>query len=350
MFIRNPTFNRITRYLQRKTNSLINEKKKEKFREECKGLAKYLIQNKTTPPYQNKVLWERVLYTWAKSHYEKLNKHGGCPVIMKENDLALLNLKYEVEDFCEEKEARIKGIICFKNGDTDEDICDEVCSSKIKEYNKWINGKNMYFNNKKGPIINKCNTQPSHFPTKQCNILGSSIFKTLSECKIKHVDSQLPSAPEEEKKDAQVESQNTPNNPSNDMVSMQEVKQSSRGEQIQTEQHTIHDQEIRQEQQSQSNLQLTEALSTTEIDTHIQDIPTKQYSNSETLLQPENKGPLPSISVTLQNQDSKVSLEPHSPKITQLTTEISVPSSAPVKYNGPSKILGTINAPYFSIF
>ncbi|KAI4833799.1 uncharacterized protein MKS88_000219 [Plasmodium brasilianum] len=337
------TFKNTTKYLNDITNSLKKETKKEKFREGCKGLAKYLIQHKNPPPYQDKVMWEKILYSWAKSYYSKLDKHGGCLVIVDEKDLALLNLKYEVEDFCEEKESRIRGIPCYKNERINIKDCNEVCASKINEYNTWINGRKSYFNSKKDTIISKCNNQPSHFPSRQCNILGSSIFKTLSECKIKRVDSQLPSAHKEEKKDVQAETQNTFNIPSTGKVSTQEIVKSSQEDQIQTEKYTTHDQEIRQEPQSQTNLQLsTEPLSTAKKVTRIQDVSTGLDSNSITLLQPENEGLLQSTSIILQNKDSYVSLAPHSPENSPLTAEASVSSSVPVEYSGPFKILGIL--------
>ncbi|SBT00273.1 STP1 protein [Plasmodium malariae] len=350
-FVGEPYFRRITQHIISKTSSLKDEKDKNKIREGCRSLANNLINYKSAPNYHDKGIWERVLYTWAKSYYAKLNKHGGCPVIMEERDLALLNLKYEVEDFCEEKEARIKRITCFKNGDIDEDNCDEVCSRKIKEYNEWINGKNMYFNNKKGPIINKCNTQPSHFPTRQCNILKHDIFKTFSVCKDKTSYTSVPSLPKGENKIVEVESQNTAFIPPSHKVSAEEDPHNAQQMQSQSEPSTSIQHDIQQESQIEPRaLPSNEPPRTTDKSTQIQDMPMDQVEDSKTLPQPELENALPPSPNTLHHADAKVSLEYHSPATKSLSSEVSVPSSGFPNYNELSKILDTINSTYYSIF
>ncbi|SBS92523.1 STP1 protein [Plasmodium malariae] len=329
---------KITKYLNDKTNSLINEKKKENFRQECKGLAKYLIQHKYPPPYQDKVMWEKILYSWAKSYYSKLDKHGGCPVVMEDKDLALLDLKYEAEDFCEEKETRIKAITCFNNGDIDKDYCDEKCANKIKEYNAWIDGRKSYFNEKENMIISKCKKKPSHFPTKECNILKHNLFSTFSICNGKRSDTTVPSAPQEENTALERESKNAAFSTSSHEVSSEEVAKNSIEEQIQVEHDAKTDQKTQYASQSEpKELLSTEPSSTLYNTGEIQHVQIAQVENLETSLQPEDEDPLSLEPNILQHSDPKGLLSPHSSKSPQLFPEVSVSTSVPSFSNNKSK-------------
>ncbi|KAI4839073.1 hypothetical protein MKS88_002589 [Plasmodium brasilianum] len=100
-FVRDQDFKNITKNIIEKTSSLNKENNKEEFRKKCLDLANYVIHNKIAPSYHNQVIWERAIKGWAESHYEKLNKYGGCPLILEEKDKKILELKYEEVDLCD---------------------------------------------------------------------------------------------------------------------------------------------------------------------------------------------------------------------------------------------------------
>ncbi|KAI4841360.1 hypothetical protein MKS88_000601 [Plasmodium brasilianum] len=281
-----------------------------------------------------KDIWEGTIYNWIKVEYEKLKQHGGCPVIMNEKDLALLNLNYEVEDFCEEKETRMNEISCLKKGHTDEGKCNSECALKIKEYNSWINSKKDYFNNKKEPIISKCNIQPSHFPTKKCNILGSNIFSMLTECRYNNLNALASHTSKEDETPLPNVRHNTDYNLPDHNVKAEEVDESSLRGEIQTE-HGVQN-------ASQSNFQdlLSNGSSGTQSDTiKIQNIETKQYEDSHISPEPETNEQLPPAHKIVHTPGAHVSLGPHSTETNLLTSEASVPSSSSDNNNHP-KILG----------
>ncbi|SBS95834.1 STP1 protein, partial [Plasmodium malariae] len=334
-YVNNQKFNKIKSYIINKTKSLTNENLEENFRKGCRELANYLIQYKTAPSYYNKDIWEGVLKGWVKHHYEKLNKHGGCPVIMTEKNLALLNFKYEVQDFCEEQNTKRKGILCLKRGSINEENCNEQCTIKIKEYNTWINNKKEYFNTKKAHIISTCNTAPSHFPTKQCNILGPTIFKTLPECKIMHLIEPSSSESKEETNDLQEKNQNTLSVPSTEENPIKENVQNSPVDKTQSEQRTTVDQEVQLVSQPEIQELLSTGLSYTPQSTrkaqHVQD---EQDTNSETPSQTESESPISPGTDTLQHLVSQVPRTTDSVETSSSYSESLFPSSSSVKYNG----------------
>ncbi|KAI4841147.1 hypothetical protein MKS88_000382 [Plasmodium brasilianum] len=338
-----PDFRRITRHIISKTSSLVDQKVKSKFREGCKDLANYLIQNKTAPRYHDKVIWERALFSWAKPHYSKLNKHGGCPVIIEKKDLELLNLKYEVEDFCEEQKIKEQKIPCLKKGRINGNNCNEECASKIKEYNSWINNKKMHFNDKRNLILKNCKNQPTYFPTKQCNILDTTIFKTLPECKIMHLIAPLESESKEKTNDIQEENQNTVSVPSTEENTIKEIVQNAPVDQPQSEQRTTVDQDVQRVSHSELQEPLSTGLSHTQQNTReAHDVQTEQDANSKTPSQPESKSPISPGSDTLQHLIPQVSGATDSVKTGPLYSEALVPSSSSVKYNGHPKLRGKI--------
>ncbi|KAI4839622.1 hypothetical protein MKS88_002179 [Plasmodium brasilianum] len=109
-FVRDQYFKNITKNIIKKTSSLNNENNKEEFRKKCLDLANYVIHNKVAPSYYNQVIWERAIKGWTQSHYEKLNKYGGCTFILEEKDKKILELKYEEVDFCEMKNEYLEEI------------------------------------------------------------------------------------------------------------------------------------------------------------------------------------------------------------------------------------------------
>ncbi|SBT85772.1 STP1 protein [Plasmodium malariae] len=102
-FVNDHYFKIITKNIIEKTSSLNNENNKEEFRKKCLDLANYVIHNKIAPSYHNQVIWERAIKGWTESHYEKLNKYGGFPLILEEKDKKNLELKYEEVDFCDKR-------------------------------------------------------------------------------------------------------------------------------------------------------------------------------------------------------------------------------------------------------
>ncbi|SBS97291.1 STP1 protein [Plasmodium malariae] len=285
-YVNDQKFNKIKSYIISKTKSLTNENFEENFRKGCRELANYLIQNKTAPSYYNKDIWEGVLKGWVKHHYEKLNKHGGCPVIMAEKDLALLNFKYE-----------------------------------------------------KGHIISTCNTAPSHFPTKQCNILEPTIFKTLPECKIMHLIEPLPSESKEETNDVQEKNQNTVSVPSTDENPIKENVQNSPVDKTQSEQRTTVDQDVQRVSHSEFQEPLSTGLSHKPQNTReAHDSQTEQDANSKTPSQLETKSPISPSSDTLQHLVSQAPGATDSVETSSSYSEALVPSSSSVKYNGHPKL------------
>ncbi|KAI4841022.1 hypothetical protein MKS88_000790 [Plasmodium brasilianum] len=179
-----PKFQRIKKYVKEKTSSLKNEDNKNKFREGCLALAEYLIREKKTPPSQNPSTWEGTLKEWIKSHYKPLDKFGGCFVILDEEDKRILDLKYKLEDFCEEKKQKMKEIKCLKGGRTTSNNCNETCLNQIREYNAWINEKTLFFDENNSFIKNKCKNGISQFQKKNCNILDTKTFNELPICNV----------------------------------------------------------------------------------------------------------------------------------------------------------------------
>ncbi|SBS96637.1 STP1 protein [Plasmodium malariae] len=333
----NSNFMKIIKYLNDKTNSLKRETEKKTFREGCKGLANYLIQHKNQPSYEDKIMWEKILYSWANTYYSRLDKHGGCPVIIEDKDLALLNLKYEAEDFCEEKKTRTKAITCFNNGDIDEDKCDEECAHKIKEYNAWINSRKLYFNEKENLIIRNCKNQPSHFPTNQCNILEPNIYKTFSKCKFNHLASLSPSSNEKEKMLQEV-SRKTAFNLSSNNVTEEEDPKHPLQELTQTDRSTKIDQVVNQASESvPQNFPSKESSRTQSNTKEIQNILTEQNVFLETPLQNQYKGALSPDLNTPRHPDPQGLLSPHFSESPQLSPEVSVSTSVPSFSNNKSK-------------
>ncbi|SBS92791.1 PIR Superfamily Protein, partial [Plasmodium malariae] len=187
-FINNYKFKNIINNVKQKINSLINESDKEKLREGCRDLANYLIKNKSPPTYYStlKNIWEGTLKDWVKPHYEKLNKHGICPVIMDENGKKLLELKYEEEDFCEKKRKYLDEIKHLKRGKSRE--TEDTYLRKCNEYYIWIEQKQNFFDTKKdlfGTCYQKDNPRgkkKKKTPEFICDLMNPDTYKKLDEC------------------------------------------------------------------------------------------------------------------------------------------------------------------------
>ncbi|SBS99746.1 STP1 protein, partial [Plasmodium malariae] len=140
-------FQKIIQNIKKKTTE-VNKSDKEAFRNVCRNLSKYLIENKSPPSYYSrfKDTWEGALKKWVQSYYEKINIHKECPVVLEENDMKILELKYDEEDFCEKRNTYLNEIRQLKPGTIK--TCNEEYLKKCNEYNNWINGRNIYFQEK----------------------------------------------------------------------------------------------------------------------------------------------------------------------------------------------------------
>ncbi|SBT00039.1 PIR Superfamily Protein, partial [Plasmodium malariae] len=182
----------IKTYIENEARSLIDQGDKELFRKGCRGLANYLINNKSRPSYLNysREMWEGTIKNWVKSHYEKLDIHGGCPVIMDNEDLKLLDLKYKIEDFCEKRSKDLKEIEQLKRNPPRN--CIEDYLKKCRDYNEWINTEKINFEEKK-VLIGHCykytkpqRTRRKNNPEFMCDIMDPKTFNEPNDCLPSH--------------------------------------------------------------------------------------------------------------------------------------------------------------------
>ncbi|SBS99369.1 STP1 protein, partial [Plasmodium malariae] len=185
-YLNDPKFSNIRSYIREKTISLSSEDDKTKFRNGCKELANYLLMNKSPPYYyaSEKVRWDATLKDWLNSHYKKLNRHGGCPVVMNKNDMQILELKYAEKDFCEKRSAYLSEIKQLKRRYSN--TCDNKYLQKCKEYNDWINEMKNYFETRSNTIKHCYSKEPIKRRGKPkeplCHILEEETFKKPSDC------------------------------------------------------------------------------------------------------------------------------------------------------------------------
>ncbi|KAI4841054.1 hypothetical protein MKS88_000822 [Plasmodium brasilianum] len=137
-------FKNIENEIKQKTSSLINENDKDTFRNGCFYLADYLIKNKNPPQLykDHKKTWKGTLNYKLNNYYKNLVIHGGCPLILEEDDKKILKLKYEEIDFCEKKKRDLDEI--------------KALSTNQKNHNTYIKFT--------------------------CDLRNKETFKTLTEC------------------------------------------------------------------------------------------------------------------------------------------------------------------------
>ncbi|KAI4833619.1 uncharacterized protein MKS88_000097 [Plasmodium brasilianum] len=181
-----PQFKTIRAHIQNKTNFLKRENKEDLFREECKQLADYLIENTSPPWYTSQHMWESLLKFHLHQYFKDITNYGGCPMILKKEHKELLELKYKEEDFCKKKTAQLKEIESLKQNNSGK--CANTCLDKCKTYNAWIKQMQNQFEEKKS-LFKNCYTKESpkkkskkQIPEPVCNILDQDTFKELSEC------------------------------------------------------------------------------------------------------------------------------------------------------------------------
>ncbi|SBS98100.1 PIR Superfamily Protein, partial [Plasmodium malariae] len=145
-------FKKIRQYITSKTATLSNKSDKQTIRKVCRDLSKYLIENKSPPSYyrSSKDTWEGAIKNWVRSQYEKVDILGKCPVVMDENDMKLLELKYEEEDFCEKRSTYMNKIKRLERGISK--TCDDEYLKICNEYNDWIDAMKIYFDTKTNPF------------------------------------------------------------------------------------------------------------------------------------------------------------------------------------------------------
>ncbi|SBS92965.1 PIR Superfamily Protein [Plasmodium malariae] len=199
-YVVKPTFKAIQDYIQNKTSTLKNEKNKQTFRQECLGLADYLINKKVAPRYENQTMWELALKHWLKRYYNNLtNHHGGCPMILEQKDKEILQLKYQEEDFCDKRRTDLNQIKALKKNYPSN--CTKEYLMKCREYKEWLDDRKIYFENNKN-LFKHC------YKTKKksmCNIMDEETFKEPPECSSSYIDTNCNLVSEKNVRDTQME-------------------------------------------------------------------------------------------------------------------------------------------------
>ncbi|KAI4841153.1 hypothetical protein MKS88_000388 [Plasmodium brasilianum] len=199
-YVVKPTFKAIQDYIQNKTSTLKNEKNKQTFRQECLGLADYLINKKVAPRYENQTMWELALKHWLKRYYNNLtNHHGGCPMILEQKDKEILQLKYQEEDFCDKRRTDLNQIKALKKNYPSN--CTNEYLMKCREYKEWLEDRKFYFEKNKN-LFKHC------YKTKKkstCNIMDEETFKEPPECSSSYIDKNCNFVSEKKVSDTQME-------------------------------------------------------------------------------------------------------------------------------------------------
>ncbi|KAI4833601.1 uncharacterized protein MKS88_000078 [Plasmodium brasilianum] len=180
-----PLFIKVVNTIKNSINDIIVKKDKEQLRNNCLYLASYLVNNKTPPPYyiREKEIWERTLNEWLHPHYKNLDELGGCPLIMDEKHLEILQLKYEVDDFCKKRTSYLRDLQQLKQKPDSYGSYTRKCD----EYNTWIEERNKHFRTKKN-LFESCydRNQTEKDPKKICNIMETETFKKQPNCTPSH--------------------------------------------------------------------------------------------------------------------------------------------------------------------
>ncbi|KAI4841328.1 hypothetical protein MKS88_000568 [Plasmodium brasilianum] len=186
-YILNGKFKNIRKHIIKITSSLKNQKKKKEFRETCLELADYLIKENHAPPGFEQSKWDQALKNWNEYQYDKIRRHGGCPMIIEKNDRDLLELKYEAEDFYERRDNELKQLRRFQLGENTYDCKTfSSCTKRLQDYNVWINKSKKYFEEKKMLIEKNSKTehQKIKFKIPVENLMNPQTFSELSKYSI----------------------------------------------------------------------------------------------------------------------------------------------------------------------
>ncbi|KAI4841142.1 hypothetical protein MKS88_000377 [Plasmodium brasilianum] len=182
-----PQFQIIGANIKSEISSLKRNNNKEEFRDKCKQLADYLINTKPPYSYIKEYIWKGAIKTWYKQYYTGLSQHGGCFMILNQDEKELLQLVYDAEDFCETNKEYMDELRPFRVGNSSTYNCnnDDNCISKCKEYNEWIIERKGHFSAKREILHKDCTGKKKLYQLlkKTCNIQNSSTFTKIIECK-----------------------------------------------------------------------------------------------------------------------------------------------------------------------
>ncbi|SCN12450.1 STP1 protein [Plasmodium malariae] len=256
----NHFFIKVVHHIKNYIKDISSKNDKEALRNNCLYLAKYLIDHSTPPPYYitQKELWKNVLYEWLSPDYKKLDELGGCPVIMDKKHLEILELKYDIDDFCKKRNSYLNDLKQLNQKNS----YDSTYSQKCNEYNIWIENRDIYFRTKQN-LIESCYKINEKQQGKKniCNIMDPNTFNKQSVCRSFHL----------------VTSEKSP--------SKKENKDSLLGE-------NTHNSEFTSQVQSKKAIQETETQPNSQIQSQLQTNPEKISQNephiqSQTTLTPE---------------------------------------------------------------
>ncbi|SCP03045.1 STP1 protein [Plasmodium malariae] len=208
-----PQFQKIEAKIKSEISSLKRNNNKEEFRNKCKELAHYLINTK--PPYPNikEYIWKGAIKTWYKQYYRGLSQHGGCFMILNQDEKELLQLVYDAEDFCEKNEEYIDKLNPFRVDNSSTYNCnnDVNCLSKCKEYKVWITERQQHFSTNRKILHKDCTRKKKLYQLleKTCNIQNTSTFTKIIECKSSAPTIHI-GVPEKKQNESSLAEQNSP--------------------------------------------------------------------------------------------------------------------------------------------
>ncbi|KAI4839239.1 hypothetical protein MKS88_001783 [Plasmodium brasilianum] len=352
-------FRTIENVIKQKTRSLINEDDKNNFRNVCFYLANYLIANKNPPRYYElyRVAWKGTLYNRLKDYYKKLDKHGGCPLILEEKDKNILELKYEQADFCEKKNEYLDEIQRLKGelpSNSDKYLC------RCNEYNEWIEQKKKYFEERSslfGTCYQKTDQNKKKRPSEFiCDLTNPKTFEKISDCQVPYKLSPREAASDISEKDSQTKGQEKHEestmlheSPKHDKQTHPTGRTGTKG----VDQDSDHNQNRQKPQQEldppfQPELQTHEDVSSLEFSPKENEPNTEDSLRSETL----SINAHPDLSVAVTDKSASFSPAPLATKSENsfeislssptLSTSLSSTSSSTV----PSEISGTTGKSY----
>ncbi|SBT86420.1 STP1 protein [Plasmodium malariae] len=171
-------------YIISKTNSLSRRGiKKYDFRKECLHLVNFLIKQKNARPnILSEKRWEALLREYLSTYFNNPSIHGICPFILKEQERELLKLSYKAQDFCKEKNDRLKLLIPYKTENKNSYKCnnDPKCITNFKEYNAWIiNTREGFFRNRIFKISQAIPQEIDFSRDELCDVFNDKTFHEL---------------------------------------------------------------------------------------------------------------------------------------------------------------------------
>ncbi|SBS97617.1 STP1 protein, partial [Plasmodium malariae] len=343
-------FRTIENVIKQKSKSLINEDDKNKFRKACLDLANYLITHNNPPLYYEhyRVSWKGTINNRLKVYYKKLDKHGGCPLILEEKDKKILELKYEEVDFCDKKKKDLEEIKQLSRKLKGSDIYISKCNA----YNEWIEQKKNYFKERSslfGTCYQKTDQKKKKRPSEFiCDLTNPKTFEQISDCQVPYKLSTREAAPDNSEEVSQTKGQETHEDPIKSQESQKRDKQAQPTERTGTkviDQNSDNNQHVQKIQQGveppfQQELQTQEEVSSFESS------PKENESNPEDSLRSETRTILahPDLSVDVTDKSASFSPVPLATKsensfdITLFSPTLSTSLSNTLSSTVPSEI------------